>query len=565
MQYQAQCLVPGFASGELLFSNLELSFWGGVDLRTGRVVDHHHPLCGNALAGHILAIPSGRGSCSGSGALLEVLINGFGPAGLIFQQAEDILTLGVLVAKAVFEVSIPVVVLSQQQFRALQGYKMAQIDGSRVVVSHETVTRSPSMSQRPAPSRPVKLSFKDEEMLQGLHGPATQVAMKILLSIAEIQGADKLLDVTQAHIDACIYTGPASLRFAQNLVSLGAEFAVPTTLNSISLDYRRWAELGIAKETARPAQKLADAYMAMGAKMSFTCAPYLLESAPKKGEQIGWAESNAVVFANSVLGARTQKYPDFLDVCIALTGRAPMSGCHRDVDRLPKSVVMLPSLDGLDDSMYPLLGYLIGERARSNVPLVRGLENAHPRRSDLKAFGAAFATTSSAPMFHIRGITPESADVDHLASSLPQTTISHAEITECRQRLNTATDCSVGLVSLGNPHFSLEEFADLARYCAQRRKHPKLKLIVTTSRAVQKEAGRAGHLEVLASFGADIITDTCWCMLDEPVIPSGARNLMTNSAKYAHYAPGMVRRGVHFGSLEESVNAACTGEFRISS
>jgi len=563
MQYQARCLVPGSASGELLFSDLELSFWGGVDLSTGRVVDHHHPLCGTALSGHVLAIPSGRGSCSGSGALLELLLTGLAPAALAFQQAEDILTLGVLVAKAVFEVSIPVVVLSHSEFRTLRGYKIAQIDGSRVVVSNEPVSLSPSLRQQPPAFPSVELSTRDEETLQGVHGPATQVAMKILLSIAEIQGADKLLDVTQAHIDACIYTGPAGLRFAQHLVSLGAKFAIPTTLNAISLDYRRWKELGIAEETARPAQRLADAYMAMGAKMSFTCAPYLLESVPKKDEQIGWAESNAVVFANSVLGARTQKYPDFLDVCIALTGRAPMSGCHRDADRLPRSIVMLPSLEGLDDSMYPVLGYLIGERVGPEVTLVCGLENAHPRMSDLKAFGAAFATTASAPMFHIRGITPESANVEHLASSLKHIIISNEDITACRQRLNTATDCSLGLVSLGNPHFSLEEFADLAGYCSRRRKHPKLKLIITTNRMVQEEAEKAGYLEVLASFGADIITDTCWCMLGEPVIPLDARNLMTNSAKYAHYAPGMVRRGVHFGSLAECVDAACTGEFRL--
>lgn len=561
MQYQAQCLVPGFASNELLYSPLELSFWGGVNASTGQVVDHHHPLRGAVLTDRILAIPSGRGSCTGSGLLLELLLNGRAPAALVFQQPEDILTLGVLVAKALFDVSIPVVVLSPVDFRALEGCKFALIDGSRVIASNEPVSQVSSISQQPNVSCSVKLSTKDMEKLQGTRSPAVKVAMEILLSIAQIQGAKTLLNVTQAHVDACIYTGPASLRFAETLLSLGARFAVPTTLNAISLDYRRWKELGVAEEIAKPAQRLADAYQAMGAKMSFTCAPYLLDSAPKKDEQIGWAESNAVVFANSVLGARTQKYPDFLDVCIALTGRAPLSGCHRDADRLPKLAVMLPILESFDDSIYPLLGYLIGERAGPDIPVVCGLESTQPRIADLKAFGAGFATTSSAPMFHIRSITPEAAKVDVLTPSLKRSTISHDDIADCRKRLNTATDTSVGLVSLGNPHFSLEEFADLARYCADRRKHPSLRIIVTTSRAVQEHANQARYLDTLAAFGAEVITDTCWCMIEEPVIPPEARNIMTNSSKYAHYAPGMVRRGVHFGSLAGCVEAACMGVF----
>ena len=142
--------------------------------------------------------------------------------------------------------------------------------------------------------------------------------MQLVLRMAELQGASELLDVTQAHIDGCIYTGPASLRFAEQLVAWGARVRVQTTLNSISVDQRRWRALGIDAAFGEPASALGDAYMAMGAQLSFTCAPYLLDSAPARGEQIVWAESNAVVYANSVLAARTLKYPDYLDICCLL-------------------------------------------------------------------------------------------------------------------------------------------------------------------------------------------------------------------------------------------------------
>lgn len=559
MLLQGRTFIHGTASGKLLFSNAPLSFWGGVSA-TGEIVDHHHPLRGSSLVGCIIAIPSGRGSCTGSGAILELLVSGKGPAGFVFRDKEDILTLGVLVARTIFNLSIPVMQLNEAKFTSLGGYDYVSIDGNHLW-TEEVSFESRDMQSSVAPSlNNMRLSESDKETLEGKRGTARQMAMKIVVEFATIQGAEELIDVTQAHIDACIYIGPAGLQFAEHFASLSAKFAVPTTLNSISIDRRRWKELGLKKDVAQPAEDLAKAYMSMGAKLSFTCAPYLLDSAPQKGEQIGWAESNAVVFANSVLGARTQKYPDFLDVCVALTGRAPLYGCHQDRGRLPALVVEVPLLQKVDDSTFPLLGYLIGNISGSRIPFVSGLESTSPRVSDLKAFGAGFATSSSAPMFHIRGVTPESAEHERMSNNLPRVKVTYEDITRCEQSLNTAQDATVDLVSLGNPHFSLEEFVDLSNLCKNRQKHPKANVVVTTSRAVQQQAERLGHLKGPFEFGVDIITDTCWCMIDEPVIPKDVRNLMTNSAKYAHYAPGMVRRGVHFGSLARCIDAACKGE-----
>jgi len=558
-------LVPGAAQGALLFADVGLSFWGGVDPLRGEIIDRHHPLSGEYLSGRVLAIPSGRGSCTGSSVLMELISNGHAPAALVLAEADEILTLGVLVAQMIFERSLPVLCIGSEAFADLRGKAFARIDSARLAVFDHIPVDNWQPSETPTQARDtstaIELSEFDHALLDGTHGKAAQMAMQIVLRLAELQGAQRLIDVSQAHIDGCIYTGPASLRFAQQLVQWGAKVRIPTTLNSISVDQRRWRELGIDPLLGEPASAVGDAYMAMGAQLSFTCAPYLLDSAPKAGDQIVWAESNAVVYANSVLGARTLKYPDYLDICIALTGRAPLIGCHLDAPRKARLRVELPELAELDDAFYPLLGYHIGALAGSRIPLIFGLEQRQPDLDDLKAFGAAFATTSAAPLFHIAGVTPEALDPAQVLepdTPLPVATIRLADLLVSWRELNSARDNRVDVVSLGNPHFSLSEFARLAQLCRDRVKHPDAVLVITCGRAVLEQARDAGYIDVIENFGATLVTDTCWCMLGEPVIPRAATTLMTNSGKYAHYAPGLVGRNVHFASLAECVDAACT-------
>ncbi|MHC8351467.1 cis-3-hydroxy-L-proline dehydratase [Pseudomonas sp. RT4P38] len=558
-------LVAGAAQGALLFADVGLSFWGGVDPFSGEVIDRHHPLSGEYLANRVLAIPSGRGSCTGSSVLMELISNGHAPAALVLAEPDEILTLGVLVAQTIFERSLPVLCIGREAFAALRGKAFARVEASTVTLFEHLpgdawqALDSPLQTVEKITS--IELTEHDQALLDGEHGKAAQVAMQIVLRMAQLQGARNLVDVTQAHIDGCIYTGPASLRFAEQLVQWGAKVRVPTTLNSISVDQRRWRELGIDPALGVPASALGDAYMAMGAQLSFTCAPYLLDSAPKAGEQIVWAESNAVVYANSVLGARTLKYPDYLDICIALTGRAPLIGCHLDAQRKARLHIELPVLRELDDAFYPLLGYHIGALAGSRIPLVLGLEQSKPSLDDLKAFGAAFATTSAAPLFHIAGVTPEALDPTQVLEAdadVPVEKICLKDLLLSWRELNSARDNRVDVVSLGNPHFSLSEFAHLARLCRGRHKHPEVVLAITCGRAVLEQAREAGHIAVIEAFGATLVTDTCWCMLGEPVIPLAAKTLMTNSGKYAHYAPGLVGRKVHFANLAECVDAACS-------
>ncbi|MCT4654329.1 MAG: aconitase X [Cohaesibacter sp.] len=563
--FSGSTFVSGSAQGPLLCSDLELSFWGGVNPAKGEVIDRHHPLCGQELEDKILVLPGGRGSCSGSSVILEMLLNGKGPKALVVSRPDDIITLGVVVAREIFNRSIPVVMLEADDFKKLFSYSYARIDGERIICGNDLALCDGSYDQPAVASfeeEALELSERDRQILDGAEGQAAQTAMRVIVQMAVLAGAERLIDVAQVHIDACVYVGQASLAFAQELCRMGGKVAVPTSLNSLSVDYNCWRAQGIDPQLGEPATALAKAYTDMGARSTFTCAPYLLETAPLKGEQIAWAESNAVVFANSVLGARTMKYPDFLDVCIALTGRAPCAGPHLDQYRQATLCVRVGNIQKVDDAFYPLLGYQVGMLAANRIAVVDGTAHLSPSVDDLKAFGAAFATVSSALMFHIAGVTPEAMTVAEATghdSLVEVVSLEPADLASSWEALNKADAGPVDLVSLGNPHFSLGEFRALAALCEGKVKSPSCEMVITAGREIIAQAQEAGYLAVIERFGARIVSDTCWCMIEEPVIPKTAQVILTNSAKYAHYGPGITGRAFRLGSLSGCVTAAISG------
>ena len=561
--YAGRSVVPGAADGELLHADVGLSFMGGVDSSTGLVIDTRHPLHGQTVAGRVLALPSGRGSCSGSASLVELLVNGHAPAALIFRADEPILTLGVVLAAEVFGVSIPVVRLSPDDFAQLRS-------APRVSVRDETVSVTGAVAPPEAPTplpdldlTDFRLSDHDRQLLSGALGEAARLAIRVVIRAAQLEGAHDLLSIDRGHIDGCFYQGPASLRFAERLVELGGRVAVPTSMNSLCIDRRRWRNQGVPAELGEPSEALADAYLRLGVTPTYTCAPYLLDEAPVRGQQIAWAESNAVVFANAVIGARTLKYPDYLDILVALIGRAPNAGAHTDAGRRAGVHIAVDvPIEQLDDAFYPTLGYHVGTVASNDVPVLTGLERATPTWDDLRAFGAAFATTSAAAMFHIVGVTPEAPTLDAVtdpAKPVRRVRVGAAELAQTWRDLNSATVARTEMVALGNPHFSLTEFARLADLCDGRTKSPDVELVVTTSRSTQAKAERTGLVARLERFGARLVNDTCWCLIGEPVVTPASRTITTSSAKYAHYGPAVVGRGFQLRGLAGCVDAACTG------
>ena len=260
----------------------------------------------------------------------------------------------------------------------------------------------------------LELSHDDRAMLEGARGDAARLAMRILVEMAGVWEAERLIDITSAHIDSCLYHGRAGLDFAERLVEGGAQVVVPTTLNVSSLDLLHPELVRLDAETTADARRLMDAYVAMGCRTTWTCAPYQLPDRPAFGKHIAWAESNAIVFANSVLGARTNRYGDFIDICAAITGRAPEAGLHLAANRHARVVFRLEAIPDrlLRDEIVPtLVGHVVGERAGTAVPAIVGL----PQDTDedrLKALGAAAASSGAVAMFHAVGITPEAPTLE---------------------------------------------------------------------------------------------------------------------------------------------------------
>ncbi len=399
-------------------------------------------------------------------------------------------------------------------------------------------------------------------MLDGAQGPAVQLAMRILTRMAPLYGASSLLPVTRAHVDGVILTGGAGLAFAERLAELGGRVAVPTTLNVMSMDRERWHDFELDAAYAERASRLGQAYLRMGARSTFTCAPYQTEHAPVFGEQIAWSESNAVAFANSVIGARTNRYGDYLDICCALTGRVPAAGLHLEEPRLAKVVVELEPIPpelALRDDFYPVLGYLLGSVVAEEIPVVTGLE-CKPTEDQLKAMAAAAASSGEVAMFHIAGITPEAptlSDALGYRAARRTLTISMTDLQRTREALTTTMGSQVDVVAFGSPHCSLAECRALAKLMSGSRASPSVRVFVTTSRAVRDLLARSGELAILEAFGARVTADTC--IVVAPLVDPDAKVLMTNSAKYAHYGPGLLGVDSVFATTEECVASAIAG------
>src|SRR3989441_8240298 len=411
-------------------------------------------------------------------------------------------------------------------------------------------------------NRRMQLSDSDRAMLDGERGPAPQLAMSILVRMADVYGASDLMDISQAHIDSTIYLGDATLEFAEHLSSLGARVAVPTSLNVSGVDECGWKDWAVSPEWAAKAARQMLAYGKMGAVPTWTCAPYQTQMRPSFAQQIAWGESNAIAFANSVIGARTERYPDLLDICCAITGRVPAVGLHLTENRAGQMLLRLAGIPRAlqqDDQFFAVLGHLVGKLAGDRIPVLDGVA-ALPAEDQLKAFSAAVASSGRVALFHIVGITPEAPTLDAaFQRRAPEHTldITCADLRAARSELTTADGRELDMVILGSPHFSLAEFRLLAPLVAGRRADPRVKFLITSSRLMKEMAAEAGVLAPILEFGAQITLDTC--ILASPMLPPEIKTLMTNSAKYAYYAPSLLNTRVTFGSLVDCVRSAVEG------
>jgi predicted aconitase len=303
------------------------------------------------------------------------------------------------------------------------------------------------------------------------------------------------------------------------------------------------------------------AHVELGCAPTFTCAPYQTMWRPRFGAQIVWGESNAIVFANSVIGARTNRYGDFIDLCCAMTGRAPAYGLHLTENRVARAIVEVVSVpdDGDLERVAVAVGHSIGRHCGGLIPAIVGLPAAMSE-DDLKALGAASASSGAVALFHVVGRTPEAPDLETACGGVKperRLQLTAEDLREAARSLSSVADgAPLGAVSLGTPHFSLEQFACLVRLLDGER--PLIDIYVNCSRATLEEVRRRGWEERLSAARVTLVADTC--VYVSALLRADVETVMTNSGKCAYYAPGNLGVKVAYGSLAECVASARAGK-----
>jgi predicted aconitase len=387
--------------------------------------------------------------------------------------------------------------------------------------------------------------------------------MELLVAYGEALGAPRFIDVVGAHVDGCLYHGQASLDFVRRLHDLGGKVRVPTTLNVGTMDlihpelYRGDPAVG------RAGRELMELHQSLGCLSTFTCAPYQTMFRPTFGQQVAWGESNAIVFANSVIGARTARYGDFTDLAAAMTGRVPYTGLHVAENRRGQVLLTLPddaAARWSEDALAVAAGSIVGERAGTAVAVITGLPIGIAEDS-LKALGATAASTGSTSLFHAVGITPEAPDLaavwndDTIGDTI---LIGHDAIAGALAGLSTVQEgSSIAAVALGTPHFSLAEFARLLPLLDGFEPAAGIDIYVNTGRDTYANLDARGWRHRLESAGVTLVVDTCTYVT--AVMREFDGPVMTNSGKWAHYAPGNLGIDVAFGTLAECIASAASG------
>jgi predicted aconitase len=377
----------------------------------------------------------------------------------------------------------------------------------------------------------MELTAQEQEMLAGGFGPATEKAMEILVALGTIYGAERMVPGASVQIAGVSYDnlGEAGLGFLSEMAGGGGRSRVLSTLNPAGMDVENWGVLGISEEFARNQERVLEAFSRMGIITTCSCTPYLSGNTPHFGEHIAWSESSAVCYANSVIGARTNREGGPSALAASLTGVTAQYGYHLDENRRPGiNVEVLVKLT--DSHEFGVLGKAIGEKlARmegKNVPYIRGIESASVE--SLKAFCASIATYGGSALFHMEGITPEAGQVNQAAESIR---IKQGDLDYALESMVDASAAEVDFLSLGCPHLTIKEVARIAELLEG--KNVSKEFWITAARPTKQIADRMGYTKIIESSGAKFAADTC-CVVAP--IKGKFKAMATDSAKACYYA-----------------------------
>jgi predicted aconitase len=402
----------------------------------------------------------------------------------------------------------------------------------------------------------LELSPEERSLLSGDAGPGTRKAMEIVAALGQIYGAKRLVEVSSVQVAGVSYRnlGEAGLEFLADWADQGARVRVPTTLNPAGMDLRIWQELGFSERFARRQLAVIDAFEQLGVRATCTCTPYLVGNVPHLGEHVAWAESSAVSYANSVLGACTNREGGPSALAAAITGRTAAYGLHLDENRRATlRVDVRCPVRALAD--FGALGYLVGRVARNRVVYFVGLAEAellYPYHVSLKTMGAAMAASGAVALYHLVGVTPEADRPDILAPD--HETLVVDELRTAYAALNSEAR-DIDLVWFGCPHAGLEEIARVVRLLGGLQ--TKTALWITTAREVREQAEAEGLVAAVEASGGRVVADMCTVVA--PMRELGFRTAATPSAKGATYLPSHTGLLVRYGTVEQCVEAAVSG------
>ncbi|MFH0897639.1 MAG: aconitase X catalytic domain-containing protein [Candidatus Bathyarchaeota archaeon] len=391
------------------------------------------------------------------------------------------------------------------------------------------------------------MTREEEKMIRGECGIITQKSMEILVTLGETFGAERLVEVTSAHLSGVSYAniGDPGLEFLEEWAASGTKALIQTTINPCGMDVERWREFGISENFAKKQIRIVRALEKMGASKSLSCTPYIIGNKPRLGDHVAWAESSAIVFANSILGARTNREGGPSALASAITGRTPLFGYHLDEKRRPTHEIHVGSqISGVLE--YSLLGYYIGKKLEECIPLFRDLKN--PSLEELKALSAGLAASGSVALYHIPNVTPE--EKKFRGKNYESIDVKKTDLIETMEKLSTGK--TYEHVCIGCPQCSLKEIAEIAERITG--KKVKRNLWIFSSSQVCEEAKRKGYFATIEKAGGKVISDTC--MVVAPMQDMGVQGIVTNSCKAAHYTPNTCKVPATLKSLDECVEAA---------
>jgi predicted aconitase len=395
------------------------------------------------------------------------------------------------------------------------------------------------------------LTKEEEKMLTGEEGYAVKKSLEILVALGDIYGADRLIKVGSVQVAGVSYhnLGDAGLEFLNELAKDG-RVKVLTTLNPAGMDLENWRELGISEEFAEKQNLVIEAFEKMGILVTCTCAPYLIGNLPRYGEHIAWSESSAVTFANSVIGAKTNREGGPSALAAAFVGKTPCYGLHLDENRAPDIHVQVNAkMTKLSD--WGALGYSIGKKATNKIPYITGLQDAEV--DELKSFCASVVTYGSKPIFYMKGITPGS---EKYRSPRDSVAVEEMDIKEAYENINDDVS-EIELVCVGCPHCSIKEIAEIAKLLKGKKVSSSTEFWVATSRFAKQLADKRGYSEVIERAGGKFACDTCMAVAP---LKGRFKSVATTSAKGCYYSRHN-QMLTKMGSLKECVDAAVTGKW----